>query len=769
MRQVEYNIDLNKTSYSYEACMQNDDLEIKVNIYNNGTVYSLSGTTAKLTWIRADGTPIKNESPVIENNTIVFIIDKNYTNIAGKARFDIEIIKDGTLSTFPLEIFIVEKVLQSQKVNNAILDLIRIIKIDDIVYELVDEINYSLKELESKFENVVANVTTGSESVTNSEVVVARAGLTSLDMRLNKIENGERILKNVVDFLHLNNSIKDIFNTRVTLDVFKTEKGFLRSDGVILKNETSTYTMMYYDVSELNYVTIEGSALEGTSIYGLINESEEIYKYKPFETTEVAETTIDVRLVKYIVVNSQNNITLTVSKYESIKEIKTGLNNKLDTLTNSIAEELENVKIKTKDITEMIEAEKIEKGFLNVNGTINKNDVSTYSLNYYNVENINGLILKGTILKSTAYGFADSNENVLGYVSAIENTEINEVLNIPKGAKYLLVTTQAISGFTLEAYKTISVSESVNNLKVEIEEIKSKIKSNYWEGKTIWLCGTSIPAGDGNKNTYPYMLGEVLGCKVINEAVGGSSICCKLKNSDNWHNMPSTFSTAYRCFSNSLEEQEWIIGQIVEGGIYEGNSMDADYIRSLSYERKLIPYLDGTYPCPDLFIIEHGPNDLRTIEDYDESEPYNLCSYYGAMNFIIKTIFEYQPQARILIMGHYENQSPKRIISEGEDDYGARTIAARGIVPGKQQKVAEMWNIPIYKTWEFMGWSQMKVKTKGKWINGYWQENYYDKPIEMDMLSYCIPDKTHPHSDKSGKANLKIAGSLAQFIENNVR
>lgn len=768
MREVVYDIDLDLQEYDIKACMQNDDINLIVNIFKKEKPYDLTGAKATLNWSKPDGTPLK-ENMNIDKNMISVTLNKDYTDIRGKARLDIEITKEGTISTFPLVLVIVEKVFQSNKVNNKIVELLDIIKMDEYVDEFLDGIKKKQAELSSQIDDIVSNVTNGNESATNSEIVVARAGLASLGTRLDKIENAERLNKNTIDLFHLNNSIKDIFNTRVTLDIFKTEKGFLRSDGVMLKNETSTYAMIYYDVSELEYVTIEGCALEGTSVYGLLNSNEEIYKYKPFEVMEVLEKTIDVRLAKYIVVNSQNNITLTVSKYESIKEIKTGLNNKLDTLTNSIAEELENVKIKTKDITEMIEAEKIEKGFLNVNGTINKNDVSTYSLNYYNVENINGLILKGTILKSTAYGFADSNENVLGYVSAIENTEINEVLNIPKGAKYLLVTTQAISGFTLEAYKNISVSESVNNLKTEIGKIKSKIKSNYWEGKTIWICGTSVPAGDGNKNTYPYMLGQILGCKVINEAVGGSSICCKEKTSSNWHNMPNSFSTAYRCFSNTLEEQEWVIEQMAEGGVYEGNGMDADYIRSLSYEKKLMPYLNGTYQCPDLFIIEHGPNDLRTTESFDESAPYDLCSYYGAMNYIIKTIYEYQPQARVMVMGHYENQSPKRIIKAGEDDYGARTIAARGIVPGKQQKVAEMWNIPIFKAWEYMGWSQMRIKTKGKWVSGYWQENYYNSPVEMTMLAYNLPDQTHPHSDKSGKANLKIAESLAEFLESNIR
>lgn len=771
MREIQYNVDIAKQNYEYKACMQGDDLKVILNVYNNSSKYSLTGATVKMNFAKPDGTPSTSKNATVKDNTITCTLDNSYTDVNGKATIEFEITQNGTMTTFPVELVIIKKVFQTEKVNNKIIEVLETIRMDDAVYELLDKVKYSLAELKEEFENVVANVTSGTESVTNSEIVASRSGLTSLGTRLDKIENGERMLKSSIDFLHLKNSIKDIFDTRVILNTFKIEKGFLKSDGTINKNEASTYAMKYYDVSGLDYAIIKGTAFKSTSVYALMNESEEIYEFKPFVTTEVAETTIDVRKAKYIIINSQDNVGMAVYKYESISEIKEDYKAKLEELANTIKEELNELKGKTKDIEETLKAEKTEKGFLKSDGTISKNESSTYTLNYYNVENMSKIILKGTILKSSAYGFIDTNENVLDYEAVSENTEINKALNIPEGAKYLLATTQTISGLTLEAYKNISVSESVNNLKADIEKIKSKIKSNYWEGKTIWLCGTSVPRGDGNKNTYPYLLGQLLNCTVINEAVGGSAICCKEKTSSNWHNMPNDFSTAYRCFSNTLEEQEWVIEQMATGGIYEGKNMDADTIRGMSYEKKLIPYLDGTYPCPDLFIIEHGPNDLRSLdkEVYDGNSPYDLTNYYGTMNFIIKTIFEYQPQARIMLMGHYENQSPKRVITEGQDDYGARTIAARGIVPTKQQKIAEIWNIPIYRTWEYMGWSQMKIKTKGKWVNGYWQENYYEEPVEMTMLAYNLPDQSHPHSDKSGKANLKIAESLAEFLESNIR
>lgn len=854
--------------------------KIRIKLFSNKFIYNISDSEIVFYMKKGNENIVFNKCNVIDKNIIEIEITSAMVENSGSYNIEIHILSD-SISTFRFELIVVETIMDVNAVTSTS-EYLALVN----AYKEYNELRIKLNELTESINDIVANVTNGNESATNSEIVLARSSLTSLGDRLDKIEIGERIKEKSINYYHLADGIKDILKFKEKISVFKEEIGYLSAKGEKVTNQESTYRMQYYDISNLNYVIINGDLFKNASIYGLLSENDTLIEFKPVEDiTFIDETIIDTKQAKYLIVNRQGDKKINVYEFKNIKDITLNLENKIEELNNKIPNEyieifskktekgflksdgtinkneastytmkyydVENIseikiigeiltgvakygfvtslnevisyeknynntnvnintvikvpkyakylivtvknnvldiykgltvtnsfiEFKNKvennigNIYELTNSEKTEKGFLKSDGTISKNESSTYTLNYYNVENMSRVILKGTILKSSAYGFIDSNENVLDYESVSENIKINKTLNIPEGAKYLLVTTQTISGLTLEAYKNISVSEGVNNLKVNIEEIKSKIKSNYWEGKTIWLCGTSVPAGNGKQNTYPYMLSQILGCTVINQAVGGSSICCKEKTSSNWHNMPNDFSTAYRCFSNTLEEQEWVISQMAEGGLYEGKNMDTNAIRGMSYEKKLIPYLDGTYPCPDLFIIEHGPNDLRSLdkEIYDENNPYDLTNYYGAMNFIIKTIFEYQPQARVMMMGHYENQSPKRVIAEGQDDYGARTIAARGIVPTKQQKVAEIWNIPIYRTWEYMGWSQMKVQTKGKWVNGYWQENYYDEPVEMTMLAYNLPDQSHPHSDKSGKPNLKIAGSLAEFIENNIR
>ena len=853
--------------------------KIRVNLYSNGFIYDVSNSEVVFYMKKGSKNIVFNKCNVINKNIIEIEITSAMVENPGNYDIEIHIISD-SISTFKFELTIEEDIMNPIELTSTS-EYLALVN----AYKEYNQLRIKLKELNEIVNSVVSNVTNGNESATNSEIVVARSGLTALGERLDKIESAERIEEKSINYYHLADGIKDIFNFKEELAIFKEEKGFLSATGKIVTNEESTYRLQYYDISNLNYVIINGDLLEGISIYGLVTENDTLIEFKPVEegTTILNETVIDTKQAKYLIVNKQGDKKLIIQKFKNIKNIEKELKNEILELNEKIPNELKEISYenkekgfvsgtgainknesstytlnyynieniseikivgkvlaktakyafvnvldeiisygenssdtdiniditvevpkdakylaittkdniltiyksltisenlsnfknkienKIKDVCELIDIEKTEKGFLKSNGAISKNENSTYTMNYYNVENIDNINLKGNIIKSTAYGFVDSDENVLSYVGNTTegNLGVDKIIEVPINAKYLITTIQNENSFEISKY--VTVSEGLINIKNEILEIRSKMKANYWNGKTICIFGTSVPRGDGAKNTYPYMLGEILNCTVINEAIGGSSVCCKKKSFTNWHNMPNDFSTAYRCFSNTLEEQEWVISQMAEGGLYEGNTMDADYIRNLSYEKKLVPYLDGTYPCPDLFILEFGPNDLRTTEDYDENAPYELTNYYGAMNFIIKTIFEYQPKARVMIMGHYENQSQERVILEGEDDYGARTIGARGIIPAKQQKVAEMWNIPIYKTWEYMGWSQMKIKTKGKWASGYWQENYYDEAVEMTMLAYNLPDQSHPHSDKSGKANLKIAGSLAEFINNNIR
>ena len=108
----------------------------------------------------------------------------------------------------------------------------------------------------------------------------------------------------------------------------------------------------------------------------------------------------------------------------------------------------------------------------------------------------------------------------------------------------------------------------------------------------------------------------------------------------------------------------------------------------------------------------------------------NLYCYQGALDFIINKILTYNPKARILMIGEYENQKfPK--VSEN------------------QEIAAQRWEFPLYKQWEKLGWSQQPILVNGEWKR---------------MLNIIIPDNLHPHTDTTGFALELMANNICGWL-----
>lgn len=183
MREVVYDIDLNLQEYDIKACMQNDDINLIINIYENEKPYDLAGAKATLNWSKPDGTPLK-ENMNIDKNMISVILNKDYTDIKGKARLDIEITKEGTISTFPLVLVIVEKVFQSNKVNNKIVELLDIIKMDEYVDEFLDGIKKKQAELSSQIDENVNLINARMDTFTKLEEGSTTGDAELIDIRV---------------------------------------------------------------------------------------------------------------------------------------------------------------------------------------------------------------------------------------------------------------------------------------------------------------------------------------------------------------------------------------------------------------------------------------------------------------------------------------------------------------------------------------------------------------------------------------------------------
>jgi len=291
--------------------------------------------------------------------------------------------------------------------------------------------------------------------------------------------------------------------------------------------------------------------------------------------------------------------------------------------------------------------------------------------------------------------------------------------------------------------------------------------SSLWKNKKIAWFGTSIPAGDTgygltSSRSYPKYLGTKLGALLVNESVGASCVSCKNPSYINATTNPygfslTDFNPVSRCMTNTIAEMQWIIANY-NSPIFTLNvpsSMTTDIsngILDYSYENMLNRHLGVN--APDLYVFDHGHNDGGTIAtDADLIATYGektLYCFTGAMNFLFNKIKEDNPQAKIVIIGEYEN-------------------VARPDVGALQTSVANSWNIPIFKLWEKLGWNRTrKITTSGYWSNGLWVPSG-GASQQLTVMQCWVADGVHPHTDLSDKALNFITDNLYAWFANEVR
>ena len=233
---------------------------------------------------------------------------------------------------------------------------------------------------------------------------------------------------------------------------------------------------------------------------------------------------------------------------------------------------------------------------------------------------------------------------------------------------------------------------------------------SVWAGRNILWMGTSITAGsdpeagEGTGSTYPALVASLLGATSINKSKGSS---CVRINASTGEYTGMIFTHFARALSRTSAEVDDIASNwdSIKGYItYAPDTLseaNVNTMKSHSFENLLVPYLDGTYTMPDLFVLDHGHNDVRPkgidgendlwieptasnitsgllAEDtYMTSNSYanlkvalnddlsgitdlasfasslNRNCFKGAMNFIITVILRYNPYARIAIVSDY--------------------------------------------------------------------------------------------------------------------
>ena len=375
-----------------------------------------------------------------------------------------------------------------------------------------------------------------------------------------------------------------------------------------------------------------------------------------------------------------------------------------------------------------------------------------------------------------SYGFAlcDTADNVIEYT--------NNSANYSFATQYSETHLWASAPKLGTSYYTVTYSEP---------------QSNYWTGKTIWWCGTSIPAGG-----YPQMAGEMLGATVINTATGGSMCRANVRTGDyNGVNISNITSS----LSMTSEEVERFIDNYSQIRQLDKNknlpeTLDDAYknrMRQGTFEVKLMPYLDGTKPMPDLWIIDHGHNDWKyrdskgnidialeptranidsgelaedtfmteTIDgvpyarlqsflgSFENIDPAKLddfvCSlnrncYYGSLNFITTLILVHNPRARFMMIGNYSNEK------SGETGYAP-------LIPAQKAWAAD-WCFPFCDVASCLGTSLHIIPGTNDYEN---IASHYD----TDVFHIYCPDGVHPSSDSSQHALEIYAGIVAEFIK----
>ena len=277
-------------------------------------------------------------------------------------------------------------------------------------------------------------------------------------------------------------------------------------------------------------------------------------------------------------------------------------------------------------------------------------------------------------------------------------------------------------------------------------------------GKSALFLGTSII----ELSTFPQLACDQLNMTCYNRGVG-SSTARKADKNGNYTGIP--FQNVAYSLSMTLAEKEELI---TNWNTYKTQLVGApdtltdptkEYFRNCSYERRLVPYLNGTNPMPDLFIIEHGYNGNFASDTDAEfvnivANGRNRNTESGAICYIIDVILSYNPHARIAIQGHYENVAQPRITQ-------------------MQKALAAYWSFPYIDMASNLGFGNVVVPGSKSLYSIPPHSNYTagnNTSQDMTQRQVYMPDKVHPHTDLTGRTdggvtNPRMANVLAKRME----
>jgi len=399
------------------------------------------------------------------------------------------------------------------------------------------------------------------------------------------------------------------------------------------------------------------------------------------------------------------------------------------------------------------------------------------------------------------------------------------------GTEYIVDLTAVATSETLFVY----CASYGGDIDIFFEKIISSDSDNYnlqklaqpFKGQNIAWFGTSIPTGtpdsvtiDGytGQNKYPSMVAQLTGATVSNEGVGGSRISTGIPSAYDagtdplgiGNNIQGSFGF-YSSLSQTIAEKDYIFDNWATiytkfqdaGSLTSTCPKTKEQLRDYSFERKLIAnYL--TNDGAKIFVLDHGFNDMFKIAMSDgqdipaQGSATERMYYTGAMNYIIRKIYESDPRNKIVMITHYR---------KGEPDLDK--------LYDTQRKIADYWQIPLVSLADLMTINSISINTQGYWNSSYiWQNSGYTftdlgggtfstndyspqrnwtysdyityaNPHQVltntdesliypvgtwihkdSRLNFFCPDNLHPHSDLSGISNMTIAKIISSEFNN---
>ena len=246
------------------------------------------------------------------------------------------------------------------------------------------------------------------------------------------------------------------------------------------------------------------------------------------------------------------------------------------------------------------------------------------------------------------YGFADTISSSTMYITPNKNGTLSFMFN--NLGEFELGGVIKIFDVTDLQEKYVDAHDFSSAAKEEpISIINNKTKStSSWEGKTIAFYGDSITA----QNTYQPFVQKLLGCKVVNNGVGGSRI------------------------------------------VYEGES-------SFSSDSRIAQMPTDV----DAVLIMGGTNDwkwseIETTLEYNDG--FDRTKFKGALAYTIQKMQERCPNALIVVATNIGGRGtgkgviqPLPLVAEGYSGDGKSALDIRNA----EIEVAEFLNVPVCDTW----------------------------------------------------------------------